>query len=465
MRAGSGRSAPLRSRARVTEKRTGIGMAAKGTKPRRGRGTAAATSDAEAQPSEPGHEASASPAGSDGERAETEASGPTSSPQAPVPHDDGETPDEAERERARAAFQASEPRTAAPTTGIEASTVRRESWWPAAGLAAVLLVVALVGIWFLTSGDSGQLDQQAQRLDAVSDQVQTQTSRLDAAEQAISALQSEVSQMASSVNELRSTADELQATGEANRQDLERITQNIENLASAGDGAMAGEAVGELRVTLQSLDARVAGLEQGSDLDDITGRVGRLEQEIVSLREQEAQRVGQAEANTALGRAYAALTARIGAGEPFAEELEAVSAELPNAPGLQTLRPIAGEGAATVQQLQSRLEEVAASLPQAEPDEAVAQGDGFFGTMGQRLQGMVRVRRADEADMPAALDRALEALQRDDVAAAISEIEQVSDTPSDEIETWLADARKRRDAQAGLNELSDAVLRQFAGRQ
>jgi hypothetical protein len=444
-------------------------MAAKGTKPRRGRGKAAATSD-EAAP-----EASSPPA-------DIAASEPTSSPEAPVQHDDGEMPDEAERERARAAFQASEPRSDA----TEASTVRRESWWPAAGLAAFLLVVALMGIWLLTSGDSGQFDQQAERLDAVSDQVQTQTGRLDAAEQAIAELQSEVSQMASSV-------DELQSTAEANRQSLERISQSIENLSSDGVGDLAGEAVGELQTTLQSLearvasleqgsdpageavgalentlqslDARVAGLEQGSDLDDLTGRIGRLEQEIVNLREQEAQRVGQAEADTALGRAYAVLSQRIVAGEPFAEELEAVAAELPNAPGLQTLRPIAGEGAPTVAQLQERLEEIAAGLPQAEPDEPAAQGDGFFGTMGQRLQGMVRVRRADEADMPAALDRALQALQRNDVAVAIAEVEQVSEGPSDEIGTWLADARKRRDAQAGLDELSDAVLRQFAGRQ
>ncbi len=67
--------------------------------------------------------------------------------------------------------------------------------------------------------------------------------------------------------------------------------------------------------------------------------------------------------------------------------------------------------------------------------------------------------------MPGALDRALEALQGNDVAAAIAEIEQVSEAPPDEIEAWLADARKRREAQSGLDELSDAVLRQFAGRQ
>jgi hypothetical protein len=437
-------------------------MAAKGTKPRRGRGKAAAKSGTEVQPDEAAPEASALPAGSDDAPAETGASEPTSSPEAPVLHDEVEAPDEVERERARAAFEASEPRDAAPTTGHktwpEGSAVQHGSWWPAAGLAALLLAVALLGLWFLTSGDSGRLDQQAQRLDTFSNQVQTQTSRLDAAEEAISALRSEVSQMASSVNELQSTA-------EANRQSLERISQTIENLSSDGDGAMAGEAVGELQDMLQSLDARVASLEQGSDLDDLTGRIGRLEEEIFSLREQEAQRVTQAEAVTALGRAYAALTQRIAAGEPFAEELEAVSAELPNAPGLETLRPIAGEGAPTVLQLQLRLEEIVDGLPQAAPDNGAADGDGFLETMGQRLQGMVTVRRADEADMPAALDRALEALQRNDVAAAIAEIEQVSEAPPDEIESWLADARARRNAQAGLDDLSDAVLRQFAGRQ
>jgi hypothetical protein len=404
-------------------------MAAKGTK--RGRGKAAAKSGIDAPPEEAAPEASASPA-------ETEASEPTSSPEAPLPDDEGRVPDEAEPDRARAAFETSEPRTGE----TEVSAVRDGSYWVATGLAAVLLAVMVVGIWFLARGDSGRLDQQAQRLDAFSNQVQTQTSRLDAAEEAISGLRSEVSQMGSSVSE-------LQATAEANRQSLERITQNIENLASAGDGAIAAEAVGELQDTLQSLDARLASLEQGADLDDLTGRVSRLEEEIAGWREQEAQRVAQAEAASALGRAYAALTQQISAGEPFAEELEAVSAELPNAPGLETLRPIAGEGAPTVLQLQLRLEEIAAGLPQPEPDDGAAEGDGFLETMGQRLQGMVTVRRADEADMPGALDRALQALQRNDVAAAIAEIEQVSEAPPEEIESWLADARKRRDAQAG----------------
>lgn len=428
-------------------------MAAKGTK--RGRGKAAAKTGAEGQPAETSAEAapeaSASPA-------ETEPSEPTSSPEAPGPRDEGEASGEAERDGARAAFDAGEPRPAAPTTGPEASSARDGSYWVAAGLAAVLLVVALVGIWFLASGDTGRLDRQAQRLDAFSNQVQNQTSRVDAAEQAISALQSEVSQAASSL-------DDLQATAEANRQSLERITQSIESLSSDGAGALTGEAVGELQGTLQSLDARVASLEEGAELEDLTGRIGRLEEEIVALREQEAQRVAEAEAASALGRAYAALTQRIAAGEPFAEELEAVTAELPDAPGLQALRPIADAGAPTVQQLQLRLEEIAEGLPQADPDDGAAEGDGFLETMGARLQGMVTVQRADEADMPAALDRAGAALQRNDVAAAIAEIEQVSEAPPDEIEAWLTDARKRREAQAGLDELSDAVLRQFAGRQ
>jgi hypothetical protein len=41
----------------------------------------------------------------------------------------------------------------------------------------------------------------------------------------------------------------------------------------------------------------------------------------------------------------------------------------------------------------------------------------------------------------------------------------VSDAPPAELEAWLADARMRRDAEAGLDELAAAVLRQFAGRR
>ena len=439
-------------------------MAAKGTRPRRGRGKAAGEFGPEAQPDEAAPEATASPTDSDETPAETETGEPTSSPEAPVLHDEGAAPD-AEPERATTAFEFSEASTTADRSGSEGSAVRHGSYWVAAGLAAVVLVVALAGIWIFASGDSGRFDRQAQRLDAFSNQVQTQTSRLDAAEQAISALQSEVSQMESSVSQLQSTAEELQSTAEANRQSLEQISQDIANLSSDGAGALAGEAVGELQETLQSLDARVASLEQGSELDDLTSRIGRLEEEIVAFREQEAQRVAQAEAASALGRAYAALTQQISAGEPFAEELEAVTAELPDAPGVETLRPVAEQGAPTVLQLQLRLEEIAGGLPQTEPTEGAAEGDGFLATMGERLQGMVTVRRADEADMPGALDRALEALRGGDVAAAIAEIEQVSEAPPDEIEAWLADARDRRDAQAGLDDLSDAVLRQFAGRQ
>jgi hypothetical protein len=102
-------------------------------------------------------------------------------------------------------------------------------------------------------------------------------------------------------------------------------------------------------------------------------------------------------------------------------------------------------------------------LPSEEPDER--HGRRVLQTMRERLEGMVTVRRADEADWSAVLARADEALQRGDIEAAVADVEQVSAAAPDEIEAWLADARARRQAEAGLDELSEAVLRQFAGRQ
>jgi hypothetical protein len=117
----------------------------------------------------------------------------------------------------------------------------------------------------------------------------------------------------------------------------------------------------------------------------------------------------------------------------------------------------------TAADLQERLANIASDLPRGEA-EAEPAADGFWETMGQRLEGMVTVRRADEADSPAALARAGEALGRGDIEAAIADVERLGDGASEELDRWLADARAHRDAQAALSELSDAVLRQFAGR-
>ena len=326
------------------------------------------------------------------------------------------------------------------------------------GLTAVLVAAVVTGaLLYATGGETDRLQQQAQRLDALAAQTQSQTGRLDATEQAVSGLQSEVGQVTAGVSDLQSTV-------EASRQSLDQMSQGIEDLRSAvpGDGT-SGEAIAQLQDSLATMDERVASLEQGSNLEDITGRITRLEQEISSIREQRTALIEQAESATALGRAHAALTGRIADGAPFADELEAVAAALPGAPGLESLRPLAADGVPTISDLRARLSDIAAGLPTAEPDDTTA--DGFLETMRERLEGMVTVSRADEADWSAVLARADEALQRGDTEAAIAEVEQVSAAAPDEVESWLADARERRQAEAGLDELSEAVLRQFAARQ
>jgi hypothetical protein len=424
-------------------------MAAKGTK--RGRGRTKAT-EPETEP-------------------ETE---PTTSPEAPLPPEDtgagegtGEPQPQASADETPPAQEpkgaGTESEPIGPPDPVEPRHTEAPATWSVstlvvAGLTAVLVAaVVAVAVVYATAGDTIRLDQQAQRLDALVTQAQTQTSRLDAAEGTIEDLRSQVGQVTVAVGD-------LQATAEANSQNLEQISAAIEDLRGAvsvpADG-VAGEAVAELQDTIRAVDERVASLEQSADLDDLTGRIARLEEEIAGIREQAAQRIEQAQAATALGRAYAALTQRIAAGDPFGEELAAVTAEMPDAPGLETLRPIADQGAPSVADLRARLHEIAAGLPDEESDD-IAADDGVWQTMRERLEGMVTVRRADEADLSAALARADEALQRNDIDTAIAEVEQVSEAAPDGIEAWLADARARRDAEAGLNELSAAVLRQFA---
>lgn len=414
-------------------------MAAKG--PKRGRGTGSLP---EAEPTT-GPEA-----------------GPTTSPEAALPTDEERPGEGAFHVVADETSQPPEPEpvetssepAASPEPGLSGRAERTA--WPVSqllvgGLAVVIALAALAGIlMYATDGDGARVEQQGQRLDALATDSESQASRIETVERAISGLQSELGEVTAALGDVRLLAEQ-------NGQAIEelRTTVNV-----PGEDAATGEAVAELQNAIGSLEQRLAALAQASGLDDLTGRISRLEEEIAGLREQAA---AQAEATGALGRAHAALTARVTAGAPFAEELEAVAAELPNAPGLDALSPHATEGVVTLDNLQARLAEIAGNLPEEEGTEPAA-ADGVWETMRERIEGMVTVRRADEAALPDALERAREALQGGNLDAAIAEVGQVSESNPD-LETWLADARARQEVQAGLDELSDAVLRQFAGRQ
>lgn len=385
-------------------------------------------------------------------------------PAASAPAEADEFPRVRGQKEPEAPYATIEAAEAAEATGPAAP--REQTSWRVShvivgGLALVLALAALAGLMMYgTASDRHRLGQLAQRLDGIATQAEEQADRLAAAENAAAGLRSELTQVTTALAELQSAA-------EGNRQALDRLMQGFDELRNSAalpaDGAGTGEAVGELRDSVRAIDGRVASLEQGSHLEDLIGRIARLEEEIAGLRERAAER---AQTTGALGEAYAALAERVATGAPFAGELEAVTAELPGAPGLEVLRPLAGGGVATLSDLKARLAEIAGQAPPAQVEEPTsADPDGVWQTMRQRLQAMVTVRRADETDWAAVLTRAGEALEKGDLDAAIGEVEAAGDGMPGGLAEWLADARASRDAQAALAELSDAVLRQLAGRR
>jgi hypothetical protein len=482
-------------------------MAAKGSKRGRGRAKSPVKPDTELEqdaapqqelPSDVEPELQSAASDERSPEAEPE-TGPLTSPEAPSSAVEGEGESRRDEWQAGAedrppAHEPEEAGAAAEPGQPEGRPPRGDSYRLTAGLAAVLVVAGLIGAWFygtVSVSDPERLDLHTQRLNELAGQAEAQASRLGAAEEAVAGLRSEVGQVGATVSGLQTSLSDLQATAEANRRNLDDMAAAIEALRRAvtvpADDAAAGEVVGDLLASIESLDGRVAGLEAseevgelqaamatlderlarlegGEHLAEITASIAQVQEEISELREQAVERVEQAEAVTELSRAYAALADRVGTGTPFADELEAVAALLPGAPGLEVLRPHAGEGVPTIPDLQARLGEIAAGLAREEPDEVVTD-DGVWQTLRERLEGMVRVRRTDEPDWSAVMGRAEGALQRGDIETAIAEVEQVRDADPGDIEAWLADARTRRDAEVGLDELSTAVLRQFAGRR
>lgn len=393
----------------------------------------------------------------------------------------GVAPDEPQRaetepEHAEPEHAESEYARAEHAEAQQAESGRRSSrTWIAGGLIVLLAVAAIASAWIYgTYGEgqvgwvtAGRLDAVSQRVDELAGQVEAQADQVGATGQTIDGVRAETSQLADRMSAVETTLQDLRSTIEANSQRLDELAGRLEQLQSAGGepGDGSGAAVGELQGTVEALASRVQELEQGQDLGALTQTIARLEQEIGDLRSQAEAQSEQAQQVGALSRAYAALSERVAAGEPFAEPLETVAAQLPGAPGLDVLQPLAADGVATVAELQSELARIAESYNggAGEPGDAEAGGDDLWASLRQRLEGAVTIRRAGEADWASVLARAEEALQAGDIDTAVMEVEQASDDPPPEIEAWLAQATRTRDAEVALDELSAVVLRQLAG--
>lgn len=258
----------------------------------------------------------------------------------------------------------------------------------------------------------------------------------------------------------------------------------VEALAKQANAAPAAPSP-ELTARLDTVEALAkqasaaasSAAERPTVSPDALGALGdkltALEQRVASVaKANEASAKGAAQL-AALG----SLREAVLRGAPFATELAAARSLLgPAGDVLQPLDAYAAAGFPSGAILLERLTEAAAEAPAAPaaapaPEASAAPADeGFFTRLTRSAEGLVSVRKVDEA-APAAAGEAAEAgyarvaaaLSRDDMAGAAREIEALPAKAREAAQPVAADIAARSKALADIDTLNRQILAGLAG--
>jgi hypothetical protein len=161
--------------------------------------------------------------------------------------------------------------------------------------------------------------------------------------------------------------------------------------------------------------------------------------------------------------AAATLTQAAQTSRPFAGELGALEATLPDSLDVRALRPLAEAGAPTSAALAAQYPDIAARAAVAA--RARASGDGFFARVAQALAAIVTIRRVDKLDgagTDAILARAGRHIEDGDLAGADTELATLPATARAAVDPWRKAARRRLEIEQRIQAIRSSALADLA---
>ncbi|MEE8438702.1 MAG: mitofilin family membrane protein [Micropepsaceae bacterium] len=261
--------------------------------------------------------------------------------------------------------------------------------------------------------------------------------------------------------ETRLTEIDVAAGTEVNlRGDLNGVEEDLGQLETRVTSLEnAPGATGDFDPRLGQLVERLSAIENAVPADlaaRLNGFATREDQEALVARMGELEQTNSGETLLRAGRilALSDLSRAARGSAPFAIELQAAAATLPDEPIVDALRPHAGQGAPTPAQLIARFPEAAR---QALAAESISDAENIFARLWNSFASLISIRRVGDIegdDSGARFARADAALLRDDLATAAGELEALEGAAAQSIRPWLQDAQARlsiEDAIAGIN--------------
>ncbi|MEM9640624.1 MAG: hypothetical protein AAGA19_03910 [Pseudomonadota bacterium] len=268
--------------------------------------------------------------------------------------------------------------------------------------------------------------------------------------------------------------------------------QELSDQVAAADSASIEGRLAQLETRIEGMAAELSTLQgltpdggTGPDLSVFTGTVDGLRAELAALAEQQgglsqriddvevevARRLTEAEAEVAAATDEAANTkssalaeaavsmiaAAIASGEPFdtavVQLAENTEAEVPSA-----LVEAAAGGVATLGVLRNSFSDAAHAAIRADITSSGSENVGSRLTSFLEAQIATRSLTPQEGDSAdAVLSRAEDALRRDNLDAAVTELERLPDAARAAMDAWISRAVTRVSAAAGLAEVRAAL--------
>ncbi len=355
----------------------------------------------------------------------------------------------------------------------------------AAGLAALILAGG-AGAWLYrtygpaASGDSAVITQLQQQLEQAQKAAAANAQKVSVLETTIAtvkqeadaALQAQQKQAADRQKEASAQLAQMQAR-------IDELNTAISAAAQSGESGTAAQAgtalkVEELTASVAAFGDKLSGLEGKLDavsqaggaeagaVDALKAQVSGLSEALAALKAQQEARATQTV--SALGQSFAKLSSAVASGSPFSGELDDLVSVAPTLPGIAELRELSSGGVGSLTSLAGELEQIAAGLAEQKADEAAKKVEegGIMSALTSQLTKVVKVRKVGETDWGEELKQAAARVAAGDLENAAAGLAAKTDNVPEALAGWQDKAKQKLAAEAALQQLSEAVLRQLA---
>ncbi|APE45572.1 hypothetical protein BOO69_17810 [Sulfitobacter alexandrii] len=268
---------------------------------------------------------------------------------------------------------------------------------------------------------------------------------------------------------LRTETGDMQARLDSQAQDIAALQE-----AAPPEPDLSGveQQLAQLSETVQSFETRIAALEDrpaaasgdgsesADDLEEMRAALERQQSEIERLLAN-AQSIEDATAAAARAAAIQAGVSKMTAAISTGSAYEGVVSDLRDAGVSDLPEPLvegAAEGVATLSSLQNRFPDAARdALAAARASGQSGEENGGVTAFLRRQLGARSVQPREGSDPDAILSRAEAALRDGRVSDALGEIDSLPDEAQSAMSDWIADARARAGAEAGVEDLSQSL--------